>query len=650
MAKNYDDLARDIVAHVGGEGNVSNLVHCITRLRFYLKDESKADTDYLSNHDEIVTVVKAGGQYQVVIGNHVGDVYNAILSTSKIKGAGGIDVDEGDDEAPKGSLLDRFIALMSGLFQPILAVLSGAGVLKGLAAILVAFGLEKTSGTYMIINAAGDGFFQFLPMALAVAAARKFKSSEFIAIAIAGAMLYPTLVNPVDAKPIMTLFKGSMFESPVFMTFAGIPVILQSYYSTVVPVIVAVFFGAKLERFFKKIIPDTIKLAIVPALTLLIAVPVTILLIGPISNWASDIVGGAISAVISFNQTIAYAIVGAFWQVFVMFGLHWGLVPIAYNNLATKGFDTVLVGAFGASFAQIGVLLAVILKSKDKKIKRIGWPAFVTGIFGITEPSIYGVTLPMKTPFIISCIAAGIAGALAGFLKLISYTSGGLGVFKYPTFLDPAGVNTMNVWNSVIVSVFAFIIGFAIMMFVKLPTVSAKANTAERAVLPDNEKAEEKKEGVATVHDELINSPISGDVVSLDHVPDPVFSTGAMGQGVAINPSGTEVVAPADATVNLLFPTKHAVGLVTDNGAEILIHVGMDTVELEGRSFTAHVASGDKVKAGQKLLSFDRQAIVSAGYSVLTPIIVTNTNSYQEVSSQASGQVSENDLLLTLKT
>lgn len=276
------------------------------------------------------------------------------------------------------------------------------------------------SGFYMILNATGDGFFQFLPIALAVTSARKFKSSEFIAIAIAGAMLYPTLVNPVNAKPLMTLFKGTMFESPVYMTFAGIPVILQSYYSTVVPVIVAVFFGSRLERFFKKVVPDTIKLAIVPALTLLVAVPAAILVIGPLSNWASDIVGGAISAIMAFNQTFAYAIVGAFWQIFVMFGLHWGLVPIMFNNYATQGFDTVVVGSFEASFAQIGVVLAIILKTKEKKVKRLGWPAFVTGIFGITEPAIYGITLPMKTPFIISCIAAGLSGALAGILKLVS--------------------------------------------------------------------------------------------------------------------------------------------------------------------------------------------------------------------------------------
>ncbi|MFC3927639.1 beta-glucoside-specific PTS transporter subunit IIABC [Streptococcus caprae] len=644
MAKNYDDLAKDIVAHVGGEENVANLVHCITRLRFTLRDESKADTDYLMNHDGVVTVVKAGGQYQVVIGNHVSDVYAAVLKTSNIKGSGSIDVDEGDEDLPKGSLLDRFIALMSGLFQPILGVLSGAGILKGLAALLVAMGVEKTTGIYLIIQAAGDGFFQFLPMALAFTAARKFKSSEFIALAVAGAMLYPSLVNPADVEPLMTLFKGTIFESNVFMTFLGVPVILQSYYSTVVPIIVAVWFASKVEKFFKNIIPDVVKLALVPAFTLLISVPISILLIGPISSWAADTVGGVIATVIGYNSVIAYALVGGFWQVLVMFGLHWGLIPIAYQNYQSIGFDTVLPGSFGASFAQIGVLLAVILKTKEAKVKQIGWPAFATGIFGITEPAIYGVTLPMKIPFIISCVAAMIAGGLAGLLKLVSYTSGGLGIFKYPTFLDPAGVNTMNMWHGVIVSVFAFILGFVLMMFVKVPTLYGNK---EQAVVQETKEDDHVVEPTV-ISNQILQSPLKGQVVALTDVPDPVFATGAMGQGVAIAPTEGKVVSPISGRVKLLFPTKHAIGLETDAGAEVLIHIGMDTVNLEGKHFTAHVSEGDQVTVGQRLISFDFEAISREGYSVVTPIIVTNSKDFVSIENLASGDIDQGDDLLAL--
>ncbi|AND79098.1 beta-glucoside-specific PTS transporter subunit IIABC [Streptococcus pantholopis] len=643
MAKNYDDLARDIIAHVGGEDNVLSLGHCITRLRFYLKDESKADTDYLAEREGIVTVVQAGGQYQVVIGNHVNEVYEAILANSRIKGtAGGAEDGESEEEPqPKGNLLDRFIALMSGLFQPILAVLAGAGVLKGLAALLVISGVSNTSGLYMVVQAAGDGFFQFLPMALALTAARKFKSSEFIALAVAGAMLYPSLVNPTDAEPLMVLFKGTLFESEIYMTFLGIPMILQSYYSTVVPVIFAVWFAGKVEKLAKKIIPDVIKLALVPAFTLLIAVPVSVMLIGPISSWAASIVGGAIGNIIDYNTTIAYTIVGGLWQILVMFGLHWGLVPIMYNNYATQGFDTVLVGSFGASFAQIGVLLAVILKTKESKVKQIGWPAFVTGIFGITEPSIYGVTLPMKTPFIISCVAAALSGTLGGFLKLVSYTSGGLGVFKYPTFLDPEGINTMNVWNGVLVSVFAFVLGFVMMMFVKVPRLYGK-----KAV--ENEKKATSDSVPAAVQSDDLTSPLTGEVKALADVPDPVFSTGAMGPGAAVEPTVGKVLAPADATVSLVFPTKHAIGLVTDSGAELLIHIGMDTVNLEGKYFTAHVDKDQKVKRGDSLIDFDIEAIKKAGYSVTTPIIVTNAAEYLEIQTTTSSSVTPEDLLLTL--
>lgn len=287
------------------------------------------------------------------------------------------------------------------------------------------------------------------------------------------------------------------------------------------------------------------------------------------------------------------------------------------------------------------MLLAVILKTKEAKVKQVGLPAFVTGIFGITEPSIYGITLPMKTPFIVSCIAAAVAGGIAGFLKLVAYTSGGLGIFKYPTFLDPAGVNNMNVWNGVIVSVLAFAIGFAMMMFVKVPVLYGKKVVAEVPETLD-------EESLVEIKSEDLTSPVTGQVLALDQVPDPVFATGAMGPGAAVEPSVGEVVAPADATVSILFPTKHAIGLVTNSGAEILIHIGMDTVNLEGKHFTAHVAQGQKVKAGDKLVSFDIDSIKGAGYSVTTPVILTNSTQYTDVQSTSLKVVTTSDLLLTL--
>ncbi|BAN60900.1 carbohydrate transport/metabolism [Streptococcus anginosus subsp. whileyi MAS624] len=283
MAKDYTDLAQDIVAHVGGKENIIKLVHCVTRLRFSLKDESKADTEYLKNRDGIVTVVKAGGQYQVVIGNHVPDVYAAVIKEAGISGEGSIDVDEGD--VPQGNLFDRFIALVSGLFQPMLGALSAAGMIKGVVAIMAACGVKSTDGAYVILNAAGDGFFQFLPLILALTAAKRFKMEKFTALAIGFALVYPNIAASFTAaKPLYTLFAGTFIESKIYATFLGLPIIFpaSSYLSTVLPIILAIWVGSKIEKFFKRIIPDVVKVFVVPFFVILITVPLSFLVIGPV--------------------------------------------------------------------------------------------------------------------------------------------------------------------------------------------------------------------------------------------------------------------------------------------------------------------------------------------------------------------------------
>ena len=320
MAKDYTELAKDIVAHVGGKDNITKLVHCVTRLRFSLKDESKADTDYLMKRDGVVTVVKAGGQYQVVIGNHVPDVYETVLKVAGISGEGSVDA---DDDVVEGNLFDRFIALVSGLFQPMLGTLSAAGMIKGVVAILAALGVAKTDGAYVVLNAAGDGLFQFLPLILAITAAKRFKMNQFTALAIGFALVYPNIAASFTAeKPLYTLFAGTPIESPIFSTFFGLPIIFpaSSYLSTVLPVIAAVWAGAKIEKGFKKIIPDVVKVFIVPFFTLLITVPLAFLVIGPVMSWASDLVGALFTGIYDFNPVIYGIVLGAAWQVLVMFG------------------------------------------------------------------------------------------------------------------------------------------------------------------------------------------------------------------------------------------------------------------------------------------------------------------------------------------
>ncbi|MDR2976248.1 MAG: beta-glucoside-specific PTS transporter subunit IIABC [Streptococcaceae bacterium] len=636
----YDELAKDILAHVGGRDNVKGLVHCITRLRFRLKDESLADDDYLKAREGVVTVVKSGGQYQVVIGNQVPDVYDAVMKVGKFSFAGGGGSDE--EDKVEGSILAKFIDLMSKLFSPVLGALAAAGMLKGLAAVLSVAGFSTSSGTYLLIQAAGDGLFQFLPFFLAYSAAKKFKMDKFTAMAIAGGLLYPSLVNPAGAEPLYTLFSGTIFASPIYYTFLGIPVIIQSYYSSVVPIIVVVFFASKVEKWLRKVVPGVVKLFIVPFGTLLISVPVGILVIGPVITWASALVGQGIIQVVGFSPVVAGLLLGGLWQVLVMFGLHWGVVPLAINNIATLHYDPIIALCFGASFAQIGALLAVFFKTKEEKVKELSIPAFISGIFGVTEPSIYGVTLPMKTPFIMSCVAGGIAGAFAGLFNLTSYIMGGLGVFGYPSFLG-GDSGTKNLVIGIITSILAFVLGFALTMFVKIPKIFEKEAVAAGVNnVTVNSMSLADVKGIK----EIIASPLTGTTVPLNQTPDEVFSSGAFGEGIAIEPSKGEIVAPTKATVQVLLPSNHAIGLVTENGTEILIHVGMDTVGLEGQGFTAYVKQGDAVEAGQKLLDFDIDAIKSKGYSVITPIVITSP--VQEVLMTDSSSVNMGDYLLTV--
>lgn len=634
MAKDYTELAQDIVAHVGGKDNIIKLVHCVTRLRFTLKDESKADDDYLKQRDGIVTVVKAGGQYQVVIGNHVPDVYDTVLKVAGIQGEGGIDVNEGD--VPQGNLFDQFIALVSGLFQPILGALSAAGMIKGLVAILAAVGVKETSGLYVILNAAGDGFFQFLPVILALTAAKRFKMEQFTALALSFALAYPNIAA--------SFANGNV-------DFLGPPVIFpsSSYLQTVLPIILTVWVGSKIEKFFKKIIPDVVKVFVVPFFVILITVPLAYLAIGPVMNWASNLIGVIFTNIYGFSPIVFGILLGALWQVLVMFGLHWGLVPIAILDFSTKGWSTLLVASTAICFAQAGALLNIFLRTKEDKVKQLTIPAFISALFGVTEPAIYGITLPMCTPFIMTCVAGAIQGAFLGFFNTTAYTMGGMGLFAIPSYFTPkhvpAGANTdvNNVWYFLIAILMSFVLGFVLTQLTKIPYLyggpDVKPVSGDKAAEPIAELKELKQE--------IIASPIIGQVVKLENVPDEVFASGAMGKGIAIDPADGTVVAPAAGEITLVFPTGHAIGMRTENGAEILIHVGMDTVSLAGKGFNTFVQVGDKVDAGQKLLEFDLATIREANLPVISPVIVTNSTEFEDVLTTQNARVNIGDYLLT---
>lgn len=622
MAKDYTELAQDIVAHVGGKDNIAKLVHCVTRLRFTLKDESKADDDYLKQRDGIVTVVKAGGQYQVVIGNHVPDVYAAVLKVAGISGDGGVDVDEGD--VPKGNLLDQFISLVSGIFQPMLGVLCASGMIKGLVAILAACGVKDTAGVYIILNAAGDGLFQFLPIVLAITSAKRFKMEPFTAMALAFALVYPNIAA--------SFAKGSV-------DFLGIPVVFpaSSYLQTVLPIILTVWVGAKLEHFFKKIIPDVVKVFLVPFCVLLTTVPLAFLAIGPVMNYASDLVGLIFTSIYKVSPILYGLILGGAWQVLVMFGLHWGLVPLVFLELSQGHQSVILVASFTICFAQAGSLLNIMFRTKEEKVRELAIPAFISALFGVTEPAIYGITLPMRTPFIMTCISGAITGAYLGLFDVKMYVWGGMGLFAIPSFYSSA--NAMNAVHFVIAMALNLIIGFVLTQFIAIPNLYGEPKESQ----PQEETTPELKE----LQQEIIASPIIGEVVALDNVPDEVFASGAMGKGLAINPSDGTVVAPSNGEITLVFPTGHAVGMRTENGAEILIHVGMDTVSLAGKGFKSFVEVGQKVTAGDKLLEFDLATIREAGLPVITPVIVTNSADYDDVLLTQEVRVNIGDYLMT---
>ncbi|WP_019319679.1 beta-glucoside-specific PTS transporter subunit IIABC [Streptococcus mutans] len=641
MAKDYTELAQDIVSHVGGKDNIVKLVHCVTRLRFTLKDESKADDDYLKQREGIVTIVKAGGQYQVVIGNHVPDVYDTVLKVSGITGEGGIDVDEGD--IPKGNLFDRFIALVSGLFQSMLGALSAAGMIKGLVAILAAVGVSKTDGAYVVLNAAGDGFFQFLPLILALTAAKRFKMEQFTALAIGFALVYPNIAASFTVKhPLYTLFQGTLIESPIYSTFFGIPIIFpaSSYLQTVLPIVVAIWAGSKIETFFKKIIPDVVKVFVVPFFTILITVPLSFLVIGPVMSWASDLVGAIFTGIYGFNPVIYGIVLGAMWQVLVMFGLHWGLVPLAILELQ-KGPGVILVATIAICFAQAGSLLNIMMRTKENKVRQLSIPAFISALFGVTEPAIYGITLPMRVPFIMTCVSGAISGAYLALFNVKMQVMGGMGLFAIPSFIDPK--NSMILIHFLIAIAMNFVLGFVLTQFIKIPYLYGEPTSIDSDVDDKEEPVKELKE----IKQEIISSPLIGKVVKLEDVPDEVFASGAMGKGIAIDPDDGIVVAPTKGEVTLVFPTKHAVGLRTENGAEILIHIGMDTVSLAGKGFKSFVEVGDHVEAGQTLLEFDVNAIKAAGLPVITPVIITNSDQFEDVLTTQERTVEAGDYLLT---
>ncbi|RBT59233.1 beta-glucoside-specific PTS transporter subunit IIABC [Enterococcus hirae] len=590
---------------VGGEKNVNSLVHCATRLRFKLKDESVADTQKLKQDPDVIQVVQSGGQYQVVIGSNVADVYQAIVDEQGL-------TDQSGTEDQSKNPLNRLIDIISSIFTPFLDAMAATGILKGFLSLATVLGwLSADTGAYQILFAAADGVFTFLPVMLAFTAAKKFKTNQFLSVAIAMALVYPAITQLAGAGGAVDFF--------------GLPIVLaqSGYTSSVIPIILAVWVQSKFEPLVKKVIPQFLQMIFVPMIVLLVMVPLTFLLLGPIGTVIGNGLGSLFNSIYSFSPLVAGLIMGSLWQVFVMFGMHWGFVPIMFLNIEQYGFDVMVPMLLPAVLAQGGAALAVAIRTKDTKLRSLGISSTITSLFGITEPTVYGVTLPLKKPFVVACLSAGIGGAMIGFAGVKAFSSGLVSLLTIPTFISTNQAVESNVTMAILATALSFVLAFVGTLIVGFD------ETVQDEKLETNQQTTAGDTISSARHN--LKSPLSGKVLPLSNVPDKVFSSGAMGKGLAIDPEKGELIAPADGEITTIFPTGHAVGLTTKDGIEILMHIGMDTVELEGQGFETFVKQGDQVKAGDLLVRFDIEAIKAAGYSVITPIVITNTEHFADV-------------------
>ena len=621
-------LAESIIEHVGGKDNIISLVHCATRLRFVLKDESKADPEIVKKQVGVITVVQSGGQFQVVIGNNVADVFNAIMELTNLNEKPTTDEVAG---AKKG-IVSKLIDLVSSIFIPALVVLVAGGIFKGVVAILQVMEVVKAGDpTYNFLNAIADAPFYYLPIILGFSAVKKFGGNPYVGMALGGALVHPSVVGML----------GNKFELQT--EFFSIPIKLIPYPSSVFPIILAAWFYSLLERNFNKIMHDSFKKFIAPLFGLIITVPLTFAVIGPVVSFLSDSVASGIIFVYELNSVIASMILAALWQVMVVFGIHWGLVPFAMNNISVYHEDFMIPILFPAVFAQVGAVLAVMLRSKDPQVKTLASSSVLSGIFGVTEPAIYGINLPLKRPFIIGCVSSMIGGGIIGYYHSVIYSFSFISVFSFLQLIPATGIDE-KFYAVVFGSIISFVVATIVTYLFGIPK---NKDVADGNQVPSS--SEKKEEEIKQRNTIIISSPMTGKLVELKEVNDATFASGLMGKGVAIVPSVGEAIAPEDGEVVSLFRTKHAIGFQTDSGAEMLIHIGIDTVKLDGQHFEAHVEAGQKVKKGERLVSFDIGAIKQAGFEVTTPIIITNSDDYLDVECIfKQDDVQQGDALLAL--
>lgn len=567
---------------MGGASNIKKVWHCATRLRFNVKDNNKVNQKELEKLKGIIQVVYGHEQWQLVIGTQVAEVYDQLINMKEIKDSKNlIKEKEAKNKERTGflGLLNKFISFISSLFMPFLNAICGAGVLKGVLALCTTMKwLKETSGTYVLLNAAADSLFYFLPIFIAFNAAKQLKVDRFVSVAIAGALLYPQITT--------------LATKNITIKFLGIPVIPMSYSSSVIPIILSIWLLSYLEPMLKRLIPDSLKYVFVALIELVIMVPLTLIVVGPIGSTISSALANSIMTIYNHASLFAGLLIGGLWQVIVMFGFHWMILPLIMSNIAKLGQDPIFPIACAAVMSQAGAALGVFLKAKDNKTKQISGSACIAAIFGITEPTLYGVTLKYKKPFYIAISCSALGGIVIGLSNVEAHAFAFPSILSIPTYLGHGFV------GEIIGLIISFVGAAILTYFWGLPN---ELNNKED-----------------------FRIPVEGKKVSLKDVSDPVFSSGKLGDGIGIVPMSNELVAPISGTITATFKTNHAIGITDDFGTQILIHIGINTVELKGKYFKCLVKKGDKVRKGQKLIIFDYKLIEEAGYDCTVIMTVLN--------------------------
>lgn len=617
---NYKELAKEILHYVGGQNNVALVTHCATRLRFNLKDSGKADVDKLKKVKGVLGVVEKGGQFQVVIGNDVPNVFREVNNLGNFENDGAA-----TKEGEKKGKLNIVFDTISGIFTPFLPALTGAGMIKAVLAVLVAFKLVNTdTQIYMILSFVGDAAFYFMPIMLAYSAAQKFKTNPYLAMSLGGILLHPNFIQMVNTAK----------ETGEPIKFLGLSVPLVSYASSVIPIILSVWLMSYVYKLADKISPKVIKFFTVPLITLIITTPLMLLVVGPLGNYIGELVAAGISFLDARARWLSPLIVGTLNPLLVMAGMHYAIIPFGVNNLATLGYDTLVgPGMLASNIAQGGAVLAVAFKTKNKDLKQLASSAGVTAVCGITEPAMYGVSMRLKRPLYAVLIGGGVGGLLAGILGVRRFMSGSPGLLTLPAYI---GEPLSNFVFAIIVCAVSFVVAFVATLVLGFDEPEDESSVV----------ASTEKETIDT--SEIIKAPVTGQVVALAEVDDPTFATEVLGKGVAVRAEEGRIVAPAAATVITVYDTKHAICLKTDKGAEILMHIGLETVRLNGQYFECKVKEGQRVACGDELISFERDKILSEGYDLITPIIITNSDDYHELKVVADAKVNSADDLMKL--